>query len=299
MDFGEKIKELREAKGMTQQNLADLLFVTRQTVSRWEGGSRYPDLVTAKNLADVLDTTVDTLMADDDAMKIEQRAKSYGRLAGKIETMVIALCVAISLGSWFLSCWWLRDCFVEELFTVDHWYFPFLSIIDIFVNGFISITLISCMIKTIHNELPIAKTGVLGVVFFIYRGLASLILVLLGFENRIASEPVTKPANSGYGIMLAMCSMVCAGLSFLLAYYVYRFLISGRMVSLFMYILAAGVLLALGMIAYLIFGGAYKEAFVIPEMMLFAMPLNEALCVFYGIVIAIGTRKRKVSQAKE
>ena len=143
MDFGEKIKELREAKGMTQQNLADLLFVTRQTVSRWEGGSRYPDLVTAKNLADVLDTTVDTLMADDNAMKIEQRAKSYGRLAGKIETMVIALCVAISLGSWFLSCWWLRDCFVEELFTVDHWYFPFLSIIDIFVNAFISITLIS------------------------------------------------------------------------------------------------------------------------------------------------------------
>ena len=59
MDFGEKIKELREAKGMTQQNLADLLFVTRQTVSRWEGGSRYPDLVTAKNLADILETTID------------------------------------------------------------------------------------------------------------------------------------------------------------------------------------------------------------------------------------------------
>ena len=76
MDFGEKIKELREAKGMTQQNLADLLFVTRQTVSRWEGGSRYPDLVTAKNLADILDTTVDALMADDASMLIEQRSKA-------------------------------------------------------------------------------------------------------------------------------------------------------------------------------------------------------------------------------
>ena len=85
MDFGEKIKELREAKGMTQQNLADLLFVTRQTVSRWEGGSRYPDLVTAKNLADILETTIDTLMADDRAMHIEQRSKAYGRVAGKIE----------------------------------------------------------------------------------------------------------------------------------------------------------------------------------------------------------------------
>jgi transcriptional regulator with XRE-family HTH domain len=299
MDFGEKIKELREAKGMTQQNLADLLFVTRQTVSRWEGGSRYPDLVTAKNLADILDTTVDTLMADDSAMHIEQRANSYGRLAGKIETMVIALCVAISLGTLFLSCWWLRDCFVEELFCVDHWYFPFVSIIDIFVNAFISLMLISCMIKTIRKELPIGKTGILGVIFFIYRGLANLVLVLLGFESRIAADPITKPSNSGYGIMFALCSMVCAGLSFLIAFYIYRFLISGRMVRLFLYVLAAGVLLALNMAGYLIFSGAYSEAFVIPEMILFAMPLNEALCVLFGLVIAFGTRKRSVSQTKE
>ena len=299
MDFGEKIKELREAKGMTQQNLADLLFVTRQTVSRWEGGSRYPDLVTAKNLADVLDTTVDTLMADDSSMKIDQRARSYGRLAGKIETMVIALCVAISLGNLFFSCWWLRDCAVEGLFSADHWYFPFLSIIDILFSAFFALMLITAMVKTIHKELPIGKTGILGVVFFIYKGLANLVLVLLGFESRAAAEPVTKLANSGYGIVFALCSMVCAGLSFLLAYYVYRFLISGRPVRLFLYILVAGILLALNMTGYLIFGGAYSKAFVIPEMILFAMPLNEALCVFFGIVIAIGTRKRSISETKE
>lgn len=299
MDFGEKIKELREAKGMTQQNLADRLFVTRQTVSRWEGGSRFPDLVTAKNLADILDTTVDSLMADDSSMQIEQRARSYGRLAGKIETMVIALCVAISFGNLFFSCWWLRDCAVEKLFSTDHWYFPFLSIIDILFSAFFALMLTSSMIKTIKKELPIGKTGILGVIFFIYRGLADLVLVLLGFESRIALDPVTKPLNSGYGIMLALCFMACAGLSFLLAYYVYRFLISGRPVSLFLYILVAAVLLALNLIGYLIFGGAYSKAFVIPEMILFAMPLNEALCVFFGIVIAIGTRKRSISETKE
>ena len=282
MDFGEKIKELREAKGMTQQNLADLLFVTRQTVSRWEGGSRYPDLVTAKNLADILDTTIDTLMADDRAMHIEQRSKAYGRVAGKIETMVIALCVAISLGNLFFSCWWLRDCVVDKMFTADHWYFPFHSIIDVLFSAFFALMLISSMIKTIRKELPVGKTGILGVIFFIY-----------------AVNPVTKPAISEYGIIFALCSMVCAGLSFLLAYFVYRFLISGRMVSLFMYILSAGVLLLLNLNGYLVFAGAYSEAFVIPEMILFAMPLNEALCVFYGIVIAIGTRIRSISQKKE
>lgn len=38
IEFGEKIKRLREEKGMTQQTMAECLYVTRQAVSRWECG---------------------------------------------------------------------------------------------------------------------------------------------------------------------------------------------------------------------------------------------------------------------
>lgn len=65
-EFGENIRKAREEKGITQQTLADKLYVTRQAVSRWENGSRYPDLLTAKMLAQALDTTLDDLLADDD-----------------------------------------------------------------------------------------------------------------------------------------------------------------------------------------------------------------------------------------
>lgn len=65
-EFGENIKKAREEKGFTQQTLADKLYVSRQAVSRWENGSRYPDLLTAKSLAAALDTTLDKLLKNDD-----------------------------------------------------------------------------------------------------------------------------------------------------------------------------------------------------------------------------------------
>ena len=50
VEFGEQLRRAREEKGMTQQTLAEQLFVSRQSVSRWECGDRYPDLITTKKL---------------------------------------------------------------------------------------------------------------------------------------------------------------------------------------------------------------------------------------------------------
>lgn len=66
ISFGEKIKQLREEQGMTQQSLADKLYVTRQAVSRWEHGVRYPDLLTAKKIAQVLEVSVDELLSGEE-----------------------------------------------------------------------------------------------------------------------------------------------------------------------------------------------------------------------------------------
>lgn len=66
MALSDNIKKLREEQNLTQQQLADRLYVSRQTVSRWENGSRCPDLITAKKLALELNVSMDDLISDED-----------------------------------------------------------------------------------------------------------------------------------------------------------------------------------------------------------------------------------------
>ena len=66
MALGDNIKKLREEHLLTQQQLADKLYVSRQTVCRWENGSRCPDLIMAKRLAVELDISLDELISDED-----------------------------------------------------------------------------------------------------------------------------------------------------------------------------------------------------------------------------------------
>ena len=86
MALNDNIKKFREEKNLTQQQLADKLYVSRQTVCRWENGSRCPDLITAKKLALELDVSMDELISDEDVKDVENQ---YGiGKRDKIKTIV-------------------------------------------------------------------------------------------------------------------------------------------------------------------------------------------------------------------
>ena len=61
-DIGKNIKQLREGKGMTQEILAEQLFVTRQTVSNYETGRTRPDIEMLLRIAQVLETDANTVL---------------------------------------------------------------------------------------------------------------------------------------------------------------------------------------------------------------------------------------------
>ena len=62
METREIILGLREKSGMSQDELAEKLFVTRQAVSRWETGKTTPDIETLKNLSKLFDVSINTLL---------------------------------------------------------------------------------------------------------------------------------------------------------------------------------------------------------------------------------------------
>ncbi|MBR4670677.1 MAG: helix-turn-helix domain-containing protein [Butyrivibrio sp.] len=73
VEFGEQLRRAREEKGMTQQTLAEKLFVTRQSVSHWECGVRFPDLPTTKKISEILDVSLDDLLSGEDMNEVVER----------------------------------------------------------------------------------------------------------------------------------------------------------------------------------------------------------------------------------
>lgn len=101
IEFGEKLKRLREEAGMTQQTLADQLYVTRQAVSRWECGARYPDLLTTKKIAGILNTTIDKLVSGEECKRDVEKEQI---LRTSKEALVQIVFYAIGLMPYIIMC---------------------------------------------------------------------------------------------------------------------------------------------------------------------------------------------------
>ena len=77
MEFNEKLQELRKNKGLTQEELAEALFVSRAAISKWESGRGYPNLDSLKEISRYFSVTIDDLICSEEiitAAEDEKRA---------------------------------------------------------------------------------------------------------------------------------------------------------------------------------------------------------------------------------
>ena len=98
MEFNKKLQELRKQKELTQEQLADLLFVSRTAVSKWESGRGYPNIESLKAIAKIFSVSIDALLSGEELLTVaeedhkEKQSRSRDLLFGLLD-----ICVAMLL----------------------------------------------------------------------------------------------------------------------------------------------------------------------------------------------------------
>ena len=72
MEFNEKLQELSNARGLTQEELAEALFVSRTAISKWESGRGYPSIDSLKQIANYFSISIDELLSGERLITIAE-----------------------------------------------------------------------------------------------------------------------------------------------------------------------------------------------------------------------------------
>ena len=86
MEFSEKLQELRKSRTMTQEELAEALFVSRTAISKWESGRGYPNIDSLKEISRFFSVTIDDLICSDEMITVAENEKK--ELAHKYVSLI-------------------------------------------------------------------------------------------------------------------------------------------------------------------------------------------------------------------
>ncbi len=75
MEFNEKLQELRKGRSMTQEELAEALFVSRTAISKWESGRGYPSIDSLKEISRFFSITIDDLICSEEMISVAENEK--------------------------------------------------------------------------------------------------------------------------------------------------------------------------------------------------------------------------------
>lgn len=89
MEFHEKLQELRRQKGLTQEELAQQLFVSRTAISKWESGRGYPNIDSLKAISAYFSISLDELLSSDAILTIAEEESRQNQQ--RLRTIVFGL----------------------------------------------------------------------------------------------------------------------------------------------------------------------------------------------------------------
>ncbi len=106
MEFNRKLQELRKLKGLTQEELANAIYVSRTAISKWESGRGYPNIDSLKRLAKLFSVTVDDLLSGDELLTIAENDQTQRK--NRYFNLIFGLLDICTLMLFFLPFFALR-----------------------------------------------------------------------------------------------------------------------------------------------------------------------------------------------
>ena len=105
MEIERKLREAREASGLTQEQVAEKVMVSRQTISNWENGKSLPDIASIMNLSDLYHISLDELLKED--QRVKNKIENDENIANHNEKVILTtaiyafiLLIVHHLGTW-------------------------------------------------------------------------------------------------------------------------------------------------------------------------------------------------------
>ncbi|MCM1188796.1 MAG: helix-turn-helix domain-containing protein [bacterium] len=128
MEIGIKLKRARKEKGITQEQAAEALGVSRQTVSNWENNKSYPDIVSVIKMSDLYSVSLDHLLKDKEEKAMNQTYQEFleestNTVKAKRKLGTVILTAAYFL-VWIASMtlfWQEREPVISELAVILRW----------------------------------------------------------------------------------------------------------------------------------------------------------------------------------
>ncbi len=177
MDFHEKLQKLRKQRGLTQEELAAALYVSRTAISKWESGKGYPNIDSLKAIAAFFHVTVDELLSGSELLSIAEDDRRRQRVRAR----------DLTFG--------LLDCG-----TASFWCLPFFGQT---VNGVIeSVSLLSLTAVSPYLKL----TYVIVLIALVLTGLATLALQNDGGAWWVKSKATLSLTLSTVAVLLFIIS---------------------------------------------------------------------------------------------
>lgn len=176
MEFHEKLQILRKQKGLTQEELAQKLYVSRTAISKWESNRGYPNIDSLKAISEFFSVSLDELLSSDTVLKIaeEDRRQKEKRM----RSLVFGLCDCCMGLLLFLPLFRQEsDHAIQSVSLLTlHVAAPYIKIADmilvfaVFLWGILNLTLQTCTDlrwQKIRNTVSMGLSAVGTIIFII------------------------------------------------------------------------------------------------------------------------------------